>query len=117
LFRAEISQLIHTLRQKRGGSLSGMTMEDIIQKFAELIVSQDHPQPGTTEIQEQPTVQQVKHFITGFKLYSDRLFYTLNFVLDICLKLQEISIRNYLSVSKTYLGSITQFDKLLYHLV
>jgi hypothetical protein len=42
-------------------------------------------------------------------------FYTLNFVLDIIMKLQEISIRNYLSVSKTISGIITQFNRLLFY--
>jgi hypothetical protein len=37
-------------------------------------------------------------------------FYTLNFVWDITLTLQEV----YLPVSKTYLGSITRFNRLLF---
>ncbi|XP_053408579.1 E3 ubiquitin-protein ligase TTC3-like [Mercenaria mercenaria] len=54
--RAELSQLIHALRQKRGGSLSGMTMEDIIQQIAELITAQE--QQAITGTLEQSSIQQ-----------------------------------------------------------
>jgi hypothetical protein len=51
------------------------------------------------------------HIETMCRLQHLGCFYTLNFVCDITLTLQEV----YLPLSKTYSGSITRFNRLLFN--